>query len=211
MGPFQDFKARYPWSEEALAADALKVRLDYGYLDNALAFDIWECFRRLSFTRTVPVHELRPEDPRAPAFVQFEADNPTGLHITRAARVAAEKGEGDGRGIVAHEIAHLRLHRDGLNSFSPYSPRDGNWMTPEWSIEWQACTWTGHFLLPDLIVSTFSAPDEIVEMCKVDAETATIRLAQWNDKQRRRAASSLCSCGSFKFVDASGSHVCPFC
>jgi hypothetical protein len=204
----RDYKARHLWREEALAADALKVRRQNGYRDNELAFDIWECFARLPFTRSVPIKYFDPGAYEDPAFVKFD---PLELHIDREKSRAADEHEGEGRVVVAHEISHLRLHRDGLNSFSPYGANEQSWYIQERSIEWQARTWTGYFLVPDSIVQMFRNADELAEMCRVNLETAEFRLEQFQEHQRRLALSSLCqTCGSFKAAEK-GRLICPDC
>lgn len=193
-----DFKARHQWSEGQLAEDALKVRRKHGYLDNALSFDILECLRKLSFTRTVPIRYFDLMDAADPAYVKF---NPLELHMAREIRRSAEDGDGYARFVIAHEIAHLRLHSDGANSFSPFSAHEERWFIKEQSVEWQANTWAAYFLLPDVIVEMLRSTDAIIEMCNVDLSTASMRLAQVQDRERRQALAGLCSeCGSFDLL-----------
>jgi Zn-dependent peptidase ImmA (M78 family) len=205
----QDFKALYPWAEEDLARIALKDRREAGYKDNELTFCAWESFRRLPFTRGVTVKYFRIGDYHDPAFVQFD---PLQLHIAREVRHQAEEHDGFSRLVVVHEAAHIRLHNNGKNSFSPFGVHDESRSIKEWSVEWQANTWAGYFLLPDTIVEIFSSPEEIVEVCNVDISIAAERFAQFKDRQRRKFDSSLCSaCGEFKTHDAVGRHICGNC
>ncbi|WP_404292978.1 ImmA/IrrE family metallo-endopeptidase [Microvirga sp. RSM25] len=194
----QDFKARHQWSEGQLAEDALKVRRKHGYRDNTLSFDILDCLTKLTFTRSVPVKYFELTDAADPAYVKF---NPLELHIAREIRRSAEDGNGYARLVVAHEIAHLRLHSDGVNSFSPFNDHEERWFIKEQSVEWQANTWALYFLLPNAIVEMLRSTDAIVEMCNVDPSTASMRLAQIQDRENRQAMAGLCSeCGSFNLI-----------
>lgn len=205
----QDFKARHQWSEGQLADDALKVRRKHGYRDNTLSFDILDCLTKLSFTRSVPIRYFDLTDGGDPAYVKF---SPLELHIARGIRRAAEDGDGYARFVIAHEIAHLRLHSDGVNSFSPFSAHEERWFIKEQSVEWQANTWAAYFLLPDAIVGTLRSTDALMEMCGVDLPTAALRLSQIQDREKRQALAGLCSeCGSFDLVRSSQNLECGSC
>jgi len=193
-----DFKARHQWTEGQLADDALKVRRKHGYRDNTLSFDILDCLTKLSFTHSVPIRYFDLTDGADPAYVKF---NPLELHIARVIRRSAEDNDGYARFVIAHEIAHLRLHSDGVNSFSPFSAHEERWFIKEQSVEWQANTWAAYFLLPDVVVETLRSTDAIVEMCNLDPSTASMRLAQVQDREKRQALAGICSeCGSFDLI-----------
>ncbi len=205
----KDFKALHPWSEEDLERLATKARREAGYRDNELTFCAWECLKRLPFTRNVPVKHFGLGEHPVPAFVQFD---PLELHIAREVRNDTEQQDGTARLIVLHEAAHVRLHNNGKRSFSPFGAHDETRNIKEWSVEWQANTWAGYFLLPDTIVSLFETVEQIVEFCDVDLLTATVRFEQFKDRQRRRSAFTLCfGCGQPKVRVASRALTCPTC
>ncbi|WP_210345921.1 ImmA/IrrE family metallo-endopeptidase, partial [Microvirga soli] len=82
----------------------------------------------------------------------------------------------------------------------------------EWSVEWQANTWAGYFLLPDSVMSLFDSVEEIVEMCKVDVPTAEFRLDQYRSKKRRMRGSEICvDCGGIRVLDRFGRMACGNC
>jgi hypothetical protein len=72
------------------------------------------------------------------------------------------------------------------------------WHVKERSVEWQARTWTGYFLLPDCVIRMFESPEQIVELCNVDLHTATARFDTFQERERRREAAGLClNCRDF--------------
>jgi len=205
----QDFKARRLWTEEQLAADALKVRREHGYADNEWAFDMLECLSRLQFTRSVPVKHFTRAPGGDPAFVSYE---PLELHISYEVHDKALKQDEWARVVLAHETAHLRLHSDGRNAFSPIRLAESSWVIKEQRVEWQAQTWSSYFLLPDAIVRDAGSIDALVELCKVDEETASFRLSQIREADKRRALASACSnCGEFSAMRFSSGFRCGNC
>jgi hypothetical protein len=205
----QDFKALYPWAEEDLERLALKERRKAGYRDNELTFCAWECWKRLEFTRGVQIKFFRIGDHPDPAFVRFD---PLELHIAHEIRRDAEAHDGQARLIMLHEAAHVRLHNNGKNSFSPFGAHDEKKNIKEWSVEWHANTWAGYFLLPDSVLALFESVEQIVEMCKVDAQTAEFRLDQFRSKQRRMRGSDVCiDCGGVKVLNRFGQLICETC
>lgn len=202
----QDYYAKALWREEDLANDALSVRRKHGYADNELSFNIIECLYRLDFTRAVPQEYFDLVSGEDPGYVTYD---PLTLHLAKTIRDAAYKHEGYARGVIAHEISHLRLHSYGFNSFSPMQSHKETWYVQERSVEWQARTWTGYFLLPDSIIRIFESPEQIVELCAVDLPTAKTRFDSFQERERRRAGAGLClKCRDFA---EPGTGLCAAC
>jgi hypothetical protein len=207
---FEDFKAASFWREEDLAADALKIRRESGYKDNQFSFDVFECLSRLPFTRKVLIRFFDAGECSKPAFVKFDAQSRATLNFAQWVPEAASKGDGYARVITIHEASHLRLHSYGLSGFS--DKYDSRLHSEEWSVEWQAITWTKFFLLPDSVVKNFGAPEQIAEMCNVDLPTASSRWNQLREVERRQALSGLCpSCGGMSIDAERGRLACKEC
>jgi IrrE N-terminal-like domain len=206
----RDYKALHMWVEEDLARIALDVRRRAGYRDNELTFCAWEALGRLPFMRNVRVEFFDHSEKKDPAFVRF--DPSIELHIAREIYQAAKEHDGYARSVILHEAAHVRLHNNGENSFSPYHEYDDKLHIKEWSVEWQANTWAGHFLLPDSIVRIYDDAEQIVEMCNVDTIMAKFRLQQFRDKTRRQSNRDICfHCGNLKSTDRLGRLFCKDC
>lgn len=202
----RDYYARVPWREEELANDAQNVRRKHGYADNLLSFNIMDCVQRLDFSRNVPRQHFDLTPGEDPVYVTY---NPLTLHLAKEIRDGAYRNEEYARVVVAHEISHLRLHSDGLNSFSFLEGHKETWHVRERSVEWQARTWTGYFLLPDCVVRMYESAEQIVELCRVDFRTANSRFEAFQERERRRAAAGLCP-GCRDFVDL-GQGLCDAC
>ncbi len=136
-----------------------------------------------------------------PAYVTF---NPPTLHVDRTIWADAKAGVEYARFIIAHEIGHIVLHDNLAKAFSSDRSAQIRFADDGQSAEWQANTFAGHFLAPDIVVERLREVGVIVAYCQAPDKLARERVLTLKRKERRKTEIPLgeyCSkCGNLSLV-----------
>ncbi len=129
---------------------------------------------------------------------------------------AARKGNFRARLILAHEIAHMILHKDQVMAFSADKAVQLGFLEDEDSAEWQAQKFASLLLLPDeIIVSTRKLDPEVASIVTlVEPEVLTERRVDY-EIQNRVALDHLvecqCECGNLSVIKFGAGSLCGRC
>jgi hypothetical protein len=118
-----------------------------------------------------------------PAFVTF---GPLILHVDRTIWADAKIGEEYARFVIAHEVGHIVLHDHSAKGFSNDRSAQIRFADDGQSAEWQANTFAGHFLVPELVVKKFRDVSRIAIYCQAPEKLALDRVLALKRKERRK-------------------------
>jgi hypothetical protein len=147
-----------------------------------------------------------------PGYVQYV---PFEMHVDSLIWQQARAGNAASKAIVAHEFAHAVLHDKSAKNFSNDPLLQLKFAAKEYSAEWQAITWSDHFLLPDYLLAIDSDLDAIIEWHGIDEYVARRRLSIYQNKKARKKqnqCTEFCkNCGQASVIYKGGGKLCLDC
>lgn len=148
------------------------------------------------------------DDP--PAFVTY---SPLILHVDKEIWDEAKIGEPNARFILAHEIGHIFLHDNYVQSFSANPDLQLRFPQKEYKTEWQANTFGTHFLIGAELLHEYSDASEISINFLAPKEAAKDAIEFYKKTNRRPSPiGDFCvKCGGYQIFNKENSQRCLIC